>query len=77
MNTQNFLSQIEENIKNIMCIDFDGVIHNHNLGFHDGTIYGKPLDGAINSIKTLSKQYKIVIYTCKASPTDTRNRWRL
>ena len=68
MNTQNFLSQIEENIKNIMCIDFDGVIHNHNLGFHDGTIYGKPLDGAINSIKTLSKQYKIVIYTCKANP---------
>ena len=26
-------------------IDFDGVIHNDNLGFHDGTVYGEPIEG--------------------------------
>ena len=68
MNTQDFLSQIEADTKNIICIDFDGVIHDHNLGFHDGTIYGKPLKGALDHIKELSKCYKIIIYTCKANP---------
>ena len=56
-----------ENRKNI-AIDFDGVIHNHNLGFHDGTVYGDPIPGAIEAVKKLSKKYKIVIFTCKANP---------
>lgn len=68
MNTKDFISQIKENIKNVLCIDFDGVIHQDHLGFHDGTIYGDPLDGALEFIKKLSKKYKIIIYTCKANP---------
>lgn len=68
MDTQGFLSQIEDGVKNIMCVDFDGVIHDHNLGFHDGTIYGNPLEGALESIKALSTRYKVIIYTCKANP---------
>ena len=62
---------IEEEIKketDTLAIDFDGVIHNHNLGFHDGTVYGDPIPGAIEAIKKLSKKYKIVIFTCKANP---------
>jgi ribonucleotide monophosphatase NagD (HAD superfamily) len=67
MNTKDFLSQIQ-NSKNVICVDFDGVLHNDNLGFHDGTIYGNPIDGALEFIEKISKQYTIIIYTCKANP---------
>ena len=68
MNHQDFISQVEEDIKNIICLDFDGVIHKNNLGFHDGTIYGTPIEGALDYVKKLSEHYKIIIYTCKANP---------
>lgn len=47
-------------------IDFDGVIHDDCLGFHDGTIYGQPIEGALNAIKFLSKSFNIIIFTAKA-----------
>lgn len=47
-------------------IDFDGVIHSNNLGYHDGTLYGSPLPGSIESLRKLSQKYTIIIYTCKA-----------
>ena len=47
-------------------IDFDGVIHDDNLGFHDGTIYGEPIEGSIESIKFLSNHFNIIIFTAKA-----------
>lgn len=52
--------------KNNIAIDFDGVIHSFELGFHDGTIYGTPIDGSIEAIKRLSQNYNIIIYTAKA-----------
>jgi len=55
-----------ENQSNIIAIDFDGVLHNAYLGWGDGTCYGDPLPGAIDAIKTLSKKYKIIIFTAKA-----------
>ena len=56
--------------KSIIAIDFDGVIHNSNKGFYDGTIYGEPIQDSLVSIKTLSsKGYRLIIYTCKANPT--------
>ena len=51
-----------------VAIDFDGVLHNANLGWGDGTCYGDPLPGAIDAIKELSKKYKIIIFTAKAKP---------
>ena len=54
--------------KNIIAIDFDGVIHKNSKGFHDGTIYDKPIENAKNSLEYLSKSYKLVIYSCKANP---------
>ena len=47
-------------------IDFDGVIHNDNLGFHDGTVYGEPIEGSLESIKLLSEFFNIIIFTAKA-----------
>ena len=55
-----------ENELNNVAIDFDGVIHNFDKGWHDGTCYGEPLTGSINAIKSLSKKYNIIIFTAKA-----------
>ena len=54
--------------ENVIAIDFDGVIHKNSKGFHDGTIYDKPIENVKNSLEYLSKSYKLVIYTCKANP---------
>ena len=68
MEVDNFIEEVVKNETNTLAIDFDGVIHNHNLGFHDGTCYGNPIKGAIDAIKLLSKKYTIIIFTCKANP---------
>lgn len=64
----NFYPPGFEHQLNTIAIDFDGVIHNADKGWHDGTCYGEPLPGAIDSIKLLSKKYKIIIFTAKAKP---------
>jgi len=58
-----------ENESNNIAIDFDGVIHDFSKGFYDGTCYGEPLPGSIESIKKLSKKFNIVIFTAKAKPS--------
>ena len=55
----------EDELNNI-AIDFDGVIHNFDKGWHDGTCYGDPLPGSLDAIKILSKNYSIIIFTAKA-----------
>ena len=57
-----------ENELNNIAIDFDGVIHNFDKGWHDGTCYGDPIPGALEAIKDLSQNYKIIIFTAKAKP---------
>jgi hypothetical protein len=49
-----------------LSIDFDGVIHNADKGFFDGTCYGEPIPGAIEGLKKLAEKYRIVIFTAKA-----------
>lgn len=56
-----------EESKNI-AIDFDGVIHSNSKGFHDGTVYDKPIAGAVEAIQKLSKRYNIIIFSAKAKP---------
>ena len=55
-----------EDQSNVLAIDFDGVLHNADKGWGDGTCYGNPLPGSIEAIKALSKKYKIIIFTAKA-----------
>ena len=55
----------EQDDKNL-AIDFDGVIHNFDKGYHDGTCYGDPIPGSLEALKELSKTYKIIIFTAKA-----------
>ena len=49
-------------------IDFDGVIHNNDKGFYDGTIYGDPIEGTEDALKTLADKYTLICYTAKAKP---------
>lgn len=69
MNLEQYnLLQHHENEKQI-AIDFDGVIHKNSKGFHDGTVYDKPIEGAFDAIKKLrAKGYSIVIFSAKAKP---------
>ena len=67
MHTSQFPPGFDSDIETL-AIDFDGVIHNYDKGFHDGTCYGEPLNGSLEAVKKLSSKYKIVIYTAKARP---------
>lgn len=51
-----------------ISIDFDGVIHNDALGWHDGTIYGEPIPESLESVKKLAENYRLVLFTAKAKP---------
>ncbi len=53
---------------NNLAIDFDGVIHNFDKGWYDGTCYGEPIKGSLEAIKELSKTWNIIIFTAKARP---------
>jgi len=70
MNKDDFLDMVKTTEKTQLGLDFDGVIHKNSKGFHDGTIYDDPIDGALAGIKHLNKTlgYDLVIYTCKANP---------
>jgi hypothetical protein len=67
MHTSPFPPGFDSDIETL-AIDFDGVIHNYDKGFHDGTCYGEPLTGSLEAVKSLASKYKIVIYTAKARP---------
>lgn len=66
--TKHFPPGFDGGEKNL-SIDFDGVIHSNHLGYHDGTCYGYPLPGSLESIKELSKHFNIIIFTAKAKPS--------
>lgn len=70
MDKKDFLEMVETTEKNQLGLDFDGVIHKNSKGFHDGTIYDDPIDGAIDAVKYINETlgYDLVIYSCKATP---------
>ena len=47
-------------------VDFDGVIHKNSKGYHDGTVYDDPVEGAREALQKLSEKYTVIIYTAKA-----------
>ncbi len=51
-----------------IAVDFDGVIHAYSKGWHDGTIYDKPVAGAAQSLRRLQQAgFHVLIYTTRAS----------
>jgi hypothetical protein len=67
MTLEDFIESVKDHESNNISIDFDGVIHDHH-GVGDGTITGDILPGAKEALQTLSKRYRIVIFTAKAKP---------
>lgn len=54
-------------------VDFDGVIHKYSKGWHDGTCYDEPVEGAIEALKRLMRRgYWVVIFTCRAETEEGR-----
>jgi len=39
-----------------VALDFDGVIHKYSKGWHDGTIYDDPIEGAFEYMKSLMEE---------------------
>ena len=67
MDKSKFLDMVKSTEKSVIALDFDGVIHNHYKGFGDGTIYGDPIEGSLESIEELYKLgYTLKIYSCKS-----------
>jgi ribonucleotide monophosphatase NagD (HAD superfamily) len=66
--SNSFKKLIHEEENKIIAIDFDGVIHSFEHGFHDGTIYGTPIQGSKESLELLSKEYTLILFTAKAKP---------
>lgn len=64
----NFYPPGFEHQSQTVAVDFDGVIHNADKGWGDGTCYGDPLPGSIDAIRKLSEKYDVVIFTAKAKP---------
>lgn len=49
-----------------IAVDFDGVLHAYSKGWHDGTIYDKPVEGAAAAMyKLLELGYEVVIYSTR------------
>ena len=68
MSAKDYPPGFGQDAKNL-AIDFDGVIHNFNKGYHDGTCYGDPIEGSLEALKRLSEDYNIIIFTAKAKPS--------
>lgn len=69
MHVEKYTKIFNRDEEKVIAIDFDGVIHDNNKGYHDGTIYGDPIPGAIQSIRQLSDMgFIIKVFTCKCHP---------
>jgi len=67
MKAFDFPPGFDSEVKNI-AIDFDGVIHNSDRGFFDGTCYGDPIPGSIEAVAKIAQSFEIIIFTAKAKP---------
>jgi len=68
MNIEKYIKEITKEHAKRIAIDFDGVIHKNSKGFFDGTVYDEPIIGTKEALQSLSKEYEIIIFTCKVKP---------
>ena len=60
-----FKSLIPDVKRQTIAVDFDGVIHKYSKGWHDGTIYDEPMDGAIDGLRVLLDKYSVFVFTTR------------
>lgn len=48
-----------------VAVDFDGVIHKYSRGWHGGSIYDEPVEGAFDALHELMLAHAVVVFTCR------------
>ncbi len=49
-----------------VSVDFDGVLHTYEHGWHDGTIYGGLVPGALAGLRALLQRHAVFVQTCRS-----------
>ena len=66
--------------KPILVLDFDGVIHSYEKGWHDGTIYGRTTDGFWEWAIKAAKVFRLCVHSSRlktAADCGEVSRWML
>lgn len=65
-NTESPVREKKQSYTPTICVDFDGVIHKYSKGWHDGSIYDEPIEGAISSMAKLQRKgFRVAIFTAR------------
>lgn len=60
----------EEPYKQILCLDFDGVIHRYSNGWQNGEIYDRATAGFFDWAEEAKKVFKLVIYSSRSKTPE-------